>query len=297
MNAVTGAFSYTGRAIAEELLARGERVRTLSRSDAPGDPLRDRVERAPLRFDGTLRESLAGAGTLYNTYWIRFPGGGIGFDDAVSNTISLFEAARDAGVERIVHVSVSNADRADDLPYFRGKHRIEEWLASSGIPHAVIRPTLVFGLSDILINNIAWIVRRSPVFVVPGRGDYRLQPVSLRDTARLCVETVDGATVDAAGPETLTFRQLVELVSDATRSRCSIVSGPRSLGLGLIGVAGLLLRDTIVTGDELEGLSRSLLTTDGPATGADSVREWLSESGSQLGRSYVSERARNFREK
>jgi NADH dehydrogenase len=297
VNAVTGVFSYTGRAIAEELLTRGEAVRTLSRADAPDDPLRVKVELAPLRFDETLVESLSGARTLYNTYWIRFKRGAVGFDDAVENTIALFEAAREAGVQRIVHVSVANADRADDLPYFRGKHRIEQWLAASGLRHAIVRPTLVFGANDILVNNIAWIVRRSPIFIVPGGGDYRLQPVSLRDTARLCVDAADGSTSDAAGPETLTFRRLVELVRDATGAHCLVVSGPRSLGRGLIGVAGLLLRDTVVTRDELEGLSRSLLTADGPPTGTESFRAWLTEAGPALGRSYVSERARNFSEK
>jgi uncharacterized protein YbjT (DUF2867 family) len=295
VNAVTGVFSYTGRAIAEELLARGERVRTLSRADAPDDPLRDRVDFAPLRFDGTLAKSLDGVRTLYNTYWIRFPGGGVDFDDAVTNTIELFEAAQQAGVQRVVHVSVTNADSADDLTYFRGKHRIEEWLAANGLPHAIVRPTLVFGPNDILINNIAWIVRRSPVFVMPGGGEYRLQPVSIGDTARLCVDAPDGATIDAAGSETLTFRRLVELIRDVTGSRCSIVTGPRNVGLGLIRVAGLVLRDTVVTRDELEGLSRSLLTTAGAPTGMESFRGWLTERGSMLGRSYVSERARNFR--
>jgi uncharacterized protein YbjT (DUF2867 family) len=297
VNAVTGVFSYTGRAIAEELLSRGEPVRTLSRTDAPGDPLRDKVEVAPLRFDATLEESLRAVGTLYNTYWVRFKRGLVDFDDAVANTIALFEAARRAGVQRIVHVSVANADRADDLPYFRGKHQIEKWLAASGLRHAVVRPTLVFGPNDILLNNIAWIVRRSPVFVVPGRGDYRLQPVSLRDTARLCVDAEDGSTIDAAGPEALTFRRLVALVRDATGSRCRVVSGSRNVGLGLIRVTGLLLRDTVVTRDELVGLSRSLLTAAGPPTGADTLRGWLAESGPELGRNYASERARNFIEK
>jgi len=297
VNAVTGVFSYTGRAIAEELLARGDEVRTLSRADAPGDPLRDKVEVAPLRFDESLADSLAGVRTLYNTYWIRFPGGGVGFEDAVANTIALFEAARRAGVERVVHVSVANADRADDLPYFRGKHQIEQWLASSGLQHAIVRPTLVFGPNDILINNIAWIVRRAPIFMVPGRGEYRVQPVSLGDTARLCLDATDGSTIDAAGPETLTFRELVELVRDATDSRCAVVAGPRSAGLALIQVAGLLLRDAVVTRDELKGLSRSLLTTGGAPTGTDTLSGWLEEWGHLLGRSYVSERARNFNEK
>jgi uncharacterized protein YbjT (DUF2867 family) len=294
VNAVTGVFSYTGRAIAQELLARGERVRTLSRTDAPDDPLREQVELAPLRFDETLVDSLGGVRTLYNTYWIRFARGGVGFDDAVANTITLFEAARQAGVERIVHVSVVNADRADDLPYFHGKHKIEQWLAASDLRHAIVRPTLVFGVGDILVNNIAWIARHSPLFVVPGRGDYEVQPVSLRDTARLCVDARDGSTTDAAGPETLTFRRLVELVRDASGSRCVVVPGPQKIGLGLIRVAGALLRDTVVTQDELKGLSRSLLTTSGRPTGTETFRGWLADYGALLGRSYVSEHARNF---
>jgi NADH dehydrogenase len=294
VNAVTGVFSYTGRAIAHELLARGERVRSLSRNDRLDDPLRDRVEVAPLRFDGTLARGLEGVRTLYNTYWIRFERGRIGFDDAVTNTIALFEAARRAGVERIVHLSVANADRADDLPYFRGKHMVERWLATSGLAHAIIRPTLVFGVDDVLVNNIAWIARRSPIFIVPGSGDYQVQPVSLRDTARLCVDAADGSTIDAAGPEKLTFRLLVELVRDAVGARCAVVPAPRGLGLALIGVVGMLLRDTVVTRHELDGLSRSLLTATGAPTGKESFSRWLAEHGSVLGRSYVSERARNF---
>jgi uncharacterized protein YbjT (DUF2867 family) len=296
VNAVTGAFSFTGRAIAEELLARGEPVRSLSRRAAPpGDPLRDRIDIAPLRFDQTLTDALAGIETLYNTYWIRFERGGATYERAVKNSIALFEAAREAGVRRIVHVSVANADRADDLPYFRGKHRLERWLEGSGLNYAIVRPTLIFGPGDILINNIAWIVRRFPVFLVPGRGDYLVQPVSLRDTAQLCVDAPDGATVDAAGPETLEFRRLVELVAQATNCRCRTLPGPRVAIRPLIGLAGLALRDVIVTVAELDGLSRSLLTSSGQPTGRDSFRSWLEAHGAELGRRYVSELARNYR--
>lgn len=288
LNAVTGVFSYTGRAIAEELLARGEAVRSLSRRDAPDDPLRARVEVAPLFAE----ESLAGARTLYNTYWIRFERGDSTFDRAVENTIALFGAAERAGVERIVHISVSNPERARDLPYFAGKLRIEEWLAASGIPHAIVRPTLVFGPEDILVNNIAWILRRLPVFVVP-RGDYEVQPVSVRDVARICVEA-EGA-VDAAGPERLTFLELVELVRRAVGARARIMRGPSGVALALVRAADLALRDVVLTREELVGLRRSLLTSDAPPLGRDRFADWVDENGAVLGRRYVSELARNFR--
>jgi len=289
LNAVTGVFSYTGRAIAEELLARGEAVRSLSRRDAPDDPLRARVEVVPLTFDDA---PLADVHTLYNTYWIRFERGGSTFDRAVENTIALFRAAAYAGVERIVQVSVSNPERARDLPYFAGKLRVEEWLAASGIPHAIVRPTLVFGPEDILVNNIAWILRRVPVFVVP-RGDYGVQPVSVGDVARVCVEAE--GTVDAAGPERLSFFELVDLVRSAVGSRSRIVRGSPTLTLALVRAANLVLRDVVLTREELAGLRRSLLTSDAPPLGRDGFAAWVEQNGHVLGRRYVSELARNFR--
>ena len=293
LNAVTGVFSYTGRAIAEELLARGERVRSLSRRDAPDDPLRASVEVAPLRFElEVLEESLHGATTLYNTYWIRFERGTHTFDEAVARTVMLFRAAERVGVERVVHLSVTNPDRAPHLPYFRGKLRLEEWLAGSGIAHAIVRPTLVFGPRDILVNNIAWILRRSPVFLVPGDGRYEVQPVSAHDVARIAVDAE--GTVDAAGPDRMAFEALVRLVRSAVGSRARIARGPTAAGLALTRLAGALLRDVVLTREELDGLMRSLLVSDA-ITGHDSFARWVTQNGDVLGRRYVSELARNFR--
>jgi uncharacterized protein YbjT (DUF2867 family) len=288
--------SYTGRAIAEEVLSRGDAVRSLSRHDDPRDPLRGRIDVAPLRFDDSLVESLRGASTLYNTYWIRFERDGHTFDEAVERSVMLFDAARRAGVERIVHVSVSSADRADELPYFRGKHRIEDWLATSGLNYAVVRPTLVFGPNDILLNNIAWILRRFPVFAIPGGGSYRVQPVSVQDTARICVDSRGGETIDAAGPETMTFRELVASLRDAIGARTRIVGASTMLTTPLARLAGALLRDVIVTRDELAGLSRSLLTSTEEPRGGDRFADWIPSQAATLGQSYVSELKRNFRE-
>ena len=295
LNVVTGVFSYTGRAIAEELLARGERVRSLSRRDAPGDPLRARVDVAPLRFEpAALEDALRGARTLYNTYWIRFEHAGHTFGEAVARTVMLFRAAERAGVERIVHVSVSQPERGAQagLPYFHGKLRLEEWLAGSGLPHAIVRPTLVFGPEDILVNNVAWLLRRFPVFLVPGDGRYEVQPVSVRDTARICVDAQ--GTVDAAGPERVSFESLVRLVREAVGSRARIVHGPVAVGLALTRIVGACLRDDVLTRDELDGLMRSLLVGDS-VTARDRFSEWVVENGHVLGRRYVSELARNFR--
>ena len=172
MDVVTGAFSFTGRAIAEELLDRGRKVRTLTRRDAPGDPLAARIERAELQFrdEDALRVRSSGStrsstptGSASRT--ARRPS-----SRAVDEHALLVRAAKSAGARRIVHVSVTNPSLASSLPYFRGKAEVERDVAGSGLSYAIVRPTLVFGPRDILVNNIAWGLRRSPVFPIAGDG-------------------------------------------------------------------------------------------------------------------------------
>jgi uncharacterized protein YbjT (DUF2867 family) len=291
---VTGAFSYTGSFIAQRLLADGVRVRTLSRRDDPASPLHGKVETAALQFAdrAALVESLRGARSLYNTYWVRFERGGTTFDRAVRNSTVLFEAAAEAGVERIVHMSVTNPSDDSPLPYFRGKAQVERALAAAGPGYAIVRPTLVFGPRDILVNNIAWILRRFPVFVVPGDGSGRVQPVSAEDVAETAVTAA--GTVDAAGPEEYSFSELVRLVGAAIGRRRPLVHAPLRLGLALGAAVGAARRDVVLTRDELEGLEASLLVSHEPPRGRDSFREWLERYGPALGRAYVSELRRNF---
>lgn len=300
MNVVTGAFSYTGRAIAEELLRRGRAVRTLTRRPAPADPLAARIESAELQFadEAALREALTGAGVLYNTYWVRFAHGEITFERAVANTRILLRAAREAGVRRVVQLSVTNPSLGSPLAYFRGKAQVEQDVAGSGLSHAVVRPTLVFGPRDILVNNIAWALRRSPLFPIPGEGRYRVQPVSVEDVASICADAADRAddvVLDAAGPETLTYEQVVLLVRAAVGSRSRVVHWPRGIVLALARVAGAARRDVLLTTEELAGLEASLLVSDRPPLGTASFRSWVAANGESLGRGYVSELARNFR--
>ena len=204
LDVVTGAFSFTGRYIAEALLERGRKVRTLTRRPDPSHPLAGRVEEAPLVFDDGLAESLRGADTLYNTYWVRFERGPATFDRAVANIEALVLAAASVGVRRIVHVSVANAEHTSPYPYFRGKAQAEDLVRAAGPSHAIVRPTLTYGPGDILVNNIAWALRRVPVFLLPGDGRFDVQPVSVTDVARLAVEVggrTDDVTLDAAGPQ------------------------------------------------------------------------------------------------
>ncbi|MHC4141668.1 MAG: SDR family oxidoreductase [Planctomycetota bacterium] len=120
LHVVTGAFGYSGRYIAQRLLDAGHAVRTLTNSPPRDHPFGERIDVRPLSFadhDG-LVESLSGAAVLYNTYWVRFNHKTFTFADAVRNTRALFAAAEQAGVGRVVHVSITNPseDSVDALP-------------------------------------------------------------------------------------------------------------------------------------------------------------------------------------
>lgn len=173
---VTGAFSYSGSRIAELVIESGREVRTLTHHVDREHPLRASVPASPYRFDDplALAHSLEGITTLYNTYWVRFERGRTTFADAVDNSRALFEAARRAGVARIVHLSTANPSIDSSLPYYRGKALVEQALADADVRYSIVRPTWIFGGGrDILANNVAWILRHVPIFVVPGDGRYR----------------------------------------------------------------------------------------------------------------------------
>jgi uncharacterized protein YbjT (DUF2867 family) len=297
---VTGAFSYTGRFVARKLLDGGRRVRTLTNHpQRPGAQGID-VDVAPLKFSdrAALVESLRGADVLYNSYWVRFPHGGVGFGDAVANTRILMSAAAEAGVRKVVHISVSNPSLDSHLDYYAGKARTEEIVRESGLPWAIVRPTLIFGPGDILINNIAWLLRNMPVFVIPEMGRYRVQPVAGEDVAEIATWAAaqnENVVVDAAGPDIITYAEMVQDVAIAVRRRPRIVHLPSGLTLALGDIVGLFVRDVVLTRQELEGLMQELLVSKEPPRGARRLDDWLLRSTDSLGRSYASELSRHFR--
>ncbi len=213
LDVVTGAFGFTGNRIAALLAGDGRRVRTLT-----GHPQRapegTAIEVRPLDFDDplALTRSLEGATTLYNTYWVRFARGRRDHVSAAANSRTLFTAAQRAGVQRIVHVSITHPSIECPDPYFRGKALAEQALAECGVSYGVARPGILFGDDGVLINNIAWLLRHLPVFGVGGDGSYRVRPIHVDDLARLCVslgnERAD-SIVNAVGPDRPTFLELV----------------------------------------------------------------------------------------
>jgi NADH dehydrogenase len=294
IHAVTGAFGYSGRYLAARLLEQGRTVVTLTNSANRTNPFGGKVRAFPLSFDepDKLAAALAGVDVLYNTYWVRFNHRLFTHAQAVENTLVLFEAARRAGVRRVVHVSITNPAEDSLLEYFSGKARLERALRESGLSHAILRPTVLFGREDILINNIAWALRRFPFFAVFGDGSYRLQPIHVDDLADLAVAEgmrSENAIINAIGPETFTYRELVKAVGDAIGKPRPLVNVPPGMGCLLGKLVGGFMHDTFITRKEIRGLMTELLYVSTPPTGKTPLTVWMKKNADTLGRRYASE--------
>ncbi|MBC8504585.1 MAG: NAD(P)H-binding protein [Anaerolineales bacterium] len=297
--AITGAFGYSGKYITERLLAKGNQVITLTGHPNRKNPFNKEVQAYPFNFNNldALAESLQGVDTLFNTYWVRFSHGDITFENAVDNTRSLFNAAKRVGVRRIVHVSITNPIIDSPLPYFKGKAQLEQDLKVSGLSYAIIRPTVIFGVEDILINNIAYLLRRFPLFIIPGSGDYRLQPIYAEDLADIAVaagEQSENLIIDAVGPKIYSFNELVKEIRAAVGSNAKLIHISPFLALAMSRLLGLALGDVVLTNDEIQGLMADLLVSDKAPTGKKELKEWLHENADTVGMHYASELKRHY---
>lgn len=296
---VTGAFSYTGKYVTRILLQRGYKVRTLTAHPDRPNEFGAAVRPCPYNFEepNALQRSLNGASILVNTYWVRFPKGRSTFQSAIDNTKILFNAAKAAGVRRVVHVSIANPSLNSRLGYYRGKAILETALLELGVPHSIVRPTVIFGREDILINNIAWFVRKFPVFGIPGDGEYRIRLIYVEDIAALLANAAEqegNQIIDAVGPETFAFEELVRTIAANIARSPVLVHLPVPIAHAATSIVGRFVGDIILTKQEYEGLMDGLLAPAGPATGHTRLSDWLAANGDQLGVRYTSEVTRHF---
>lgn len=296
---ITGAFSYTGKYATRLLLSCGYRVRTLTFHSDRQNEFGRSVEAFPYNFDHSdrLEQSLRGAFALINTYWVRFPRGSSTFEVAVGNSNRLIDAAKKAGIPRIIHVSIANPSLQSSLGYYKGKAQLEQAVIHSGLSYTILRPTVIFGLEDILINNIAWFLRRFPAFGIPGDGRYPVRPIYVEDMARLMVDAVEkhsNEIVDAVGPETYAFEELVGEIAKQIGERARLVHVPMPLAYAATRLTGWFLGDVILTWEEYRGLMGGLLAPDGLALGETQLSQWLADNRDRIGRSYASEIARHY---
>jgi uncharacterized protein YbjT (DUF2867 family) len=300
--AVTGAFSYSGKYITKRLLARGEEVITLTGHPNRPDPFGGKVKAYPLDFNedtlhSSLTRSLQGVDVLVNTYWVRFDKGENTQPRAVENTRKLVNAAKAAGVKRILHISITNPSAESHLPYFWGKAANETAVIESGMSYAILRPTVLVGDEDILINNIAYLLRRFPIFALPGDGSYRLQPVYVDDVAELAVEGVyrtDNYISDAVGPDIFTFKEMVELIGEKIGAKRPLISVPPRLALLAAQFLSLFVKDVMLTPEEVDGLMAGLLVSKEPPRGKTHLADWLEKNKDRVGAKYASEIKKHY---
>ena len=297
--AITGAFSYTGKYITRRLLAQGHEVITLTGHPNNPDPFGGQVKAYPFNFDAPnkLAETLAGVEILFNTYWVRFSHGENTHERAVANTKTLIRAAEQAGVRRIVHTSITQPTLDSDLPYFRGKAELEEAIKASSLGYAILRPTVLYGDEDILVNNIAWILRNVRVFGLLGNGQYRLQPIFVEDYADLAVEMAlreENILTDAVGPDDLTFEEMVRLIATEIGISALLLKMPPKLALWASQIIGLFVGDVVLTQDEVDGLMRGLLVSNDPPLAKTHLKDWLRENKDTVGKKYASELKKHY---
>ena len=298
--AVTGAFGFSGKYIAQRLLALGHEVITLTNSPQRTNPFGGSIKAFPYNFSEPheLEKSLRGIDVLINTYWVRFDNPPqFTFAQALANSKALFDAAKRAGIGRVVHISITNPDRKSRLPYFHGKAELEHYLNQTGISYAILRPAVLFGKEDILINNIAWALRRLPMFGIYGGGQYRLQPIYVDDFAAAAVNRITGPakeTIDAIGPETYSYREMVEMIAREIGSPALIVSMPPMLAYNAVRVLGWIVEDVINTRDEVKGLMQEKLYVRSPPLGTTKLSDWVRASSEDIGRRYASELQRRL---
>jgi len=297
IHTVTGAFGYSGKYIAQKLLDRGHTVHTLTDSVKRENPFGNKITVYPFNFDNPekLEASLKGVTVLYNTYWVRFNHKLFTHSDAVRNSLTLFDAAKRAGVQRIVHVSITNPSAETELEYFQGKAVLEKALIESGMSYCILRPAVLFGKEDILINNIAWALRKFPVFSVFGDGNYGIQPIYIDDFANLASEqgaVRENKILNAVGPEAFTYKEMVKTIGRIIGKNRPVISVSPLAGYILAKFIGWSVRDTFLTWEEIKGLMAGTLAVDSPPAGITKLTDWVSRHSETLGKNYTSELAR-----
>ncbi|HET6456094.1 MAG TPA: NAD(P)H-binding protein, partial [Armatimonadota bacterium] len=280
------------------LVAEGKQV--ISPTGHPEGKQAEGITAVPFNFDkpDEIAKSLEGVSVLYNTYWIRFAHRDMTFDKAIANSKTLIRAAKDAGVRRIVHISIANPSADSPLPYYRGKAIVEEAIRESGMTYGILRPAVIFGDKGILINNIAWFLRHMPVFIAPGNGEYCLQPIFVEDLADLAVtrgSNDEKVILDAVGPEKFAFNDLLDLIKGTVGSRTLIMHLNPKLAYPMSRLLGYALKDVVLTWDEVEGLLANLLVSDQPPTGHTLLSQWLEENVDWIGTKYMSELGKHYR--
>lgn len=239
---VTGGTGYVGTHVCRALIARGFMPRLLvrpgSESRIPED-IRERGRITP--GDVTNRESVENAaqGTKAIVHLVgiirEFPARGVTFERLhVTATRNVVDAARLWGIPRFVHMSALGARAGGPAGYSDSKGRAEDCVRQSGLRWTIFRPSVIFGPGDAFLNELAGILRTSPLMPVPGDGKYRLQPVFVGDVAKgfadaLLRRDTEARIFDVGGPERFSYGELLDRIAASVGRRARKLHVPLSI--------------------------------------------------------------------
>jgi nucleoside-diphosphate-sugar epimerase len=215
---------------------------------------------ADLAEEGEWKEHFRGAGALV---MLQAQIGGLTLEPFVRNNVEstrrVLEAVRQHQVPYLVHISSSVVKSVADDDYTRTKGEQEQLVQASGIPCAVLRPTLMFGWFD--RKHLGWLsrfMRTVPVFPIPGDGRYMRQPLYAADFCRIivrCLETrISSQAFNISGLERIDYVNIIREIRRATGSRTRIVHIPYWMFSALLRVWALFDRDPPFTADQLKAL-------------------------------------------
>jgi uncharacterized protein YbjT (DUF2867 family) len=235
---VTGANGFVGRHVVGELVGAGRRVRAMVRS-TKGAAVLAGVDCELVTGDVTDAESIAAAmqrceAVVHLVAIIH--GRPSTFDRVIAGgAANVVEAARAAGVRRLVHMSALGVgeETKDTVPYYRAKWAAEQTVASSGLPHAILRPSFVFGPDGGALPRFLRIARLAPVTPIVGSGRQRLQPIWIDDLTRAIRRALehDGGfgpspppgeprmLFELGGPDVVDWNELWERITTALGTR------------------------------------------------------------------------------
>ena len=220
---VFGGSGFVGRHIVWYLARLGYRVRAaVRRPDLAGhlQPMgvvgQIHAVQANLRFPDSVVRAVEGAEVVINAVGILAPLGSQTFEAVhAAGARAVAKAARQAGAERLVHISAIGADLKSRARYARTKAEGEEAVLAEFPSAIILRPSIVFGPEDEFFNRLAALARVSPVLPLIGGGRTKFQPVFVGDLAQAAANASDGAgkpgtIYEIGGPQVLSFRDLLE---------------------------------------------------------------------------------------
>ncbi|MDE1834491.1 MAG: NAD(P)H-binding protein [Candidatus Micrarchaeota archaeon] len=296
---VIGGTGFTGKYITKCLLKYKHKVVALTKHVNRDNEFGRKITIKPLDFENqeNLVETMNGSRCVFNTYWVRFNYGGSSFDEAVRNSKAIIDACVDAKVKRLVHISVLDPSKNYKYDYFRAKMEVESYIEKSGLSYAILRPALLFGEEDILMNNITYLIRKYGLFFIFGSGEYKVTPTYVGDVAKEAVlqsRLNKNIIEDALGPEAFGFEELVRYIA-TTIGRPTRVAHLNKAFIPLVSkFLNICMHEPVVTSDEMGLLMDNGLYSDSKPIGSIRFSKWLKERKDTYGTEYHSETKRHF---